>query len=697
LIGSDLLKPKSVAVIGASAKPGKIGFSLIKNLLDGQFPGKIYPINYNEKNILGLKCYPSVQDVVERIELAIIATPAQTVPEVIEECGYKKIGQVIIISAGFAEIGAKGKKLQEQILEVAERNEIRILGPNCLGVISPINRLNASFSLNMPDKKNIAVLSQSGATCTAILDWANLRGVGFSHFVSLGNKADLNENDFVEFFAHDPNTKVVLGYLESISSGPKFLHLAKKLTQEKPFILLKAGRSEAGQKAARSHTAAMSSDDLVLTEALQEAGVIRAENLGDLFEWSMVFSEITLPEKEDILIITNAGGPAVMAADEIATKHHLKFYKFSQSQTEKIESTFENRVMANNPLDLLGDATSKEFSNIFEILKNKKDKTPDFKIVLITPQSNTDIDNIAKVIADNSDHRTVVVFIGGKSFDNASKILAEAKIPTFLYPEEAVTALDQLSRYGKYKKEKTTKQKYTQGLKKAAEKLIARNSILDDANLAKLLAAYQIPMADSKLTANVDEAIAAAERFGYPVVLKVTSPDILHKTEAGAVKLGISSEDELKSAYQEILTNAKKHFPEANILGVTVYHMIRSSVELAFGAKRDPIFGPVIMFGMGGIYIEVLNDFRIRLAPVSLEEAHNMMERIRSYKLLLGYRNTEKFDLDAIAKAISGLSALMIDFPNIKEVDINPIRLAKDNGGIVALDAKVVFDLEKSE
>lgn len=697
MIGSDLLKPKSVAVVGASAKPGKIGFSLIKNLLDGQFPGRIYPINYNEENILGLKCYPSVQDVNEDIDLVIIATPAQTVPEVIEECGYKKIGQAIIIAAGFAETGPQGKKLQKQVLEVAERNEVRILGPNCLGVISPINKLNASFSLNMPDKKNIAVLSQSGATCTAILDWANLRGVGFSHFVSLGNKADLNENDFVDFFTHDPNTKVVLGYLESITSGPKFLHLAKKLTKEKPFILLKAGRSEAGQRAARSHTAAMSSDDLVLTEALQEAGVIRADNLGDLFEWSMVFSEIALPEDENVLIITNAGGPAVMAADEIATKHHLKFFKFSQDQIEKIESTFDNRVMANNPLDLLGDATSKEFSKIFSILKNKQDKVPDFKIVLLTPQSNTDIDNIAKIIANSRDHKTVVVFIGGKSFVSASRILAEARIPTFLYPEEAVTALDQLSRYGKYKKQKEIRQKYTQGLKKSAERIIAKNLILDDANIAKLLAAYQIPMADSKLTANVDEAIGAAERFGYPVVLKVTSPDILHKTEAGAVRLGINSAEELKSAYGEILSSAKKHFPEANILGVTVYHMIRSSVELALGAKRDPIFGPVIMFGMGGIYIEVLKDFRIRLAPVSIDEAHNMMERIRSYKLLVGYRNTEKFDLDAIASAISGLSSLMIDFPNIKEVDINPIRLAKNNGGIVALDAKVVFDLDKSE
>ncbi len=697
MIGSDLLKPKSVAVIGASAKPGKIGFSLVKNLLDGQFSGRIYPINYAEKNILGLPCYPNVKAVFGNIDLALIATPAQSVPQVLEECGQKKIKEVIIISAGFAETGRLGHKLQEQILDIAKTYGIRLLGPNCLGVISPINRLNASFSLNMPEKKDLAVLSQSGATCTAILDWANLKGVGFSHFISLGNKADLNENDFIEYFTTDPNTKVVLGYLESISAGPKFFHLAQKLTKVKPFILLKAGRSEAGQKAARSHTAAMSTNDLVMTEALQEAGVIRADNLGNLFEWSMVFSTINLPEDDKVLIMTNAGGPAVMAADEIAAKHHLKFYKFSQKQEQKIKAAFSDRIMANNPLDLLGDATSVEFKKAFDLLKAKGEVEPDFKIVLITPQSNTDIDQIAEVIAERHDHKTVVVFIGGKSFDQAYQTLAKAKIPTFLYPEGAVQALDQLSRYAKYKKKKEPKPRYVKGLKKAAEKVMAKHEVLDDANLAKLLAAYQIPMADSKITASPEEAVAAAERFGYPVVLKVTSPDILHKTESGAVKLGIDNAQELKEAYVEILHNAKKNFPEANILGVTVYHMIRSSVELALGAKRDPVFGPIIMFGMGGIYIEVLNDFRIRLAPVSLDQAHGMIEKIRSHQLLVGYRNTEKFDLEAIARAISGLSALMLDFPEIKDVDINPIRLAKNNGGIIALDAKVIFDSTNSE
>ncbi|MDD5693060.1 MAG: acetate--CoA ligase family protein [Patescibacteria group bacterium] len=697
MLGNDFFKPRSIAVIGASANPTKIGFSLVKNLLDGKFEGRIYPVNFDETNILGLKCYPKISYIPTEVNLAIISTPAITVPAVLEQCGQRKIKYVIIISAGFAEVGQAGKDLQLAIKQVAEKYKIRVLGPNCLGVISPINRLNASFSLNMPVKKNIAVISQSGAICTAILDWANKKGVGFSHFVSLGNKVDLSENDFLEYFANDPNTEVVIGYLESISDGPNFLKSARELTKKKPFILLKSGRSKEGQKAASSHTAALAEDDLVVTEAMQEAGVIRADNLEDLFEWSMTFSEIVLPINNKAMVITNAGGPAVMTTDEIANRHHLKFFEVSKKLETQLSTNLDKKITINNPLDLLGDATSKEFENFFKTIQTRKEAVPDIKIILLTPQSNTDIEKIAKKIVEYKDNKTVVVFIGGKSFDLAYQILAEAKIPTFLYPESAVRALDQLARYTDYKKLKQQKIHYVKGIKRAAERIIKKDGFLTDSDLAKLLAAYQIPMADSKLANTLDEAMEAANRIGYPVVLKVASPNILHKTEGRVVKLGISTDEELKNGYEEILSNSKKNFPNAQIAGITVYRMVRSSVEFALGAKRDPVFGPIIMFGLGGVYIEVFNDFRIRLAPVSIEEAHEMIKKIKSYELLLGYRNTQKFDLEAIAKAISGLSSLMTDFPKIKEVDVNPIRLAKSNGGILALDAKVIFDSAKLE
>ncbi len=696
MVGNDFFKPKSIAIIGASAKPGKIGFSIVKNLLDGQYLGRIYPINLNEENILGLRCYHSVLTVSQNIDLAIIAIPAASAGDALKECGQKKIKAAIIISAGFAEIGKTGELLQIELEKVAKRYGIRLLGPNCLGVISPVNRLNASFSLNMPEKKNIAVISQSGATCTAILDWANKKGIGFSHFVSMGNKVDLAENDFLESFLRNENTEVVLGYLESITDGSNFIKIAKKMSKEKPFILVKSGQSERGQEAARSHTAALAADNLVMSEAFREAGIVEAKSLGELFELSMVFSEIKLPVNNKVLVVTNAGGPAVMATDAISQEIGLDFFEFNEKQKEALKKGLPSRISVTNPLDLQGDATSESFRAVLEKLKESKGDIPELKIVMITPQANTDIEGIAKALVELKDNKTVVVLLGGQSFDLAAKLLAEVKIPTFTYPEGAVNALGHLARYMAFKRRKEKSANYTAGIKKAAEKVLKRGHSLNDTDMAKLLAAYRIPMAESKLTANADEAVKVAEKIGYPVVLKVTSPDILHKTEAGAVRLNINSEEELRAAYDKILTNAKKHYSKANILGVTVYRMVRSSIEVAIGAKRDPVFGPFVIFGLGGIYIEVFRDFRIRLAPVSIEEALEMIKEIKSYRLLSGYRNGDKFDLEAIARAISGLSKMMLDFPEIAEVDVNPIRLDSTGKGILALDAKVIFGERES-
>ena len=692
-MSNDFFRPKSIAIIGASAKPEKIGFLLVKNLLDGGFGGKIYPINYNESNILGLKTYPSIKNVTDSVEMAIIAIPAEGVKECLSECVKNKVKYAVIISAGFSEIGGAGVYRQTEITEIAKKGNIRILGPNCLGIISPANRLNASFSLNMPTRKNIGVISQSGATCTSILDWANKKGIGFSHFVSMGNKVDLNENDFLSFFTDDQTTEVVLGYLESITDGERFLSLTRELTAEKPFILLKSGVSLEGQEAARSHTAALATDDLVLDEAFSEVGITRAKHLGDLFEWSMVFSEIKLPKKNKVLVITNAGGPAVMATDAIAAAEHLSFFEFGTKQKKYLKDRLADRIKIANPLDLQGDATSKEFRTALEALN--REQKPDLKIVLLTPQADTDITEIAKTIVDKKDNKTVVVMIGGKSFEEANSVLAEAKVPTFLYPESAVTALNELAKYALYKNKDTTGQPYIKGIKKAAEKIVDKKIDLNDADIAKLLAAYHIPMADSKLTTNANDAIKVAQAIGYPVVLKVTSPDILHKTEVGAVKLAVKNDDDLRESFQDILRNAKYHYPKAKILGVTVYKMFRSSVEVALGAKRDPVFGPFVMFGLGGIYIEILKDFKIHLAAVSIDEAMEMIGGIKSFALLNGYRNGEKYDLKSLAVAISGLSAMIRDFPEISEIDINPLCFDKKTKKVMALDAKVIFDRPK--
>jgi len=686
----DFFTPKSVAIIGASAHPEKIGFAATKNVLDGRFGGKIYPINPDCDNILGLRCYPNVAAVKGDIDLAIIIVPAVVVSSVLIECGKKKIKYAIIISAGFAEAGPEGEKRQAQLKKIAELYNIRILGPNCLGVIDPIHKLNASFATNMPEKRNIAVVSQSGATCTAILDWANGNGVGFSHFVSLGNKLDLNENDFLDYYASDPDTKVVIGYLESISDPENFLEIARRVTKKKPLILLKAGRSNRGDKAASSHTGALAADDEVVETAFREAGIIRAETLEDLFELATVFSDMDLPKGGKTLILTNAGGPAVMTTDAISKAKNLSFFELESAQKDVLSKVLPFGANVSNPIDLLGDATSRTFEVALKILKGKHDA--DLKLIILTPQSNTDAKRIAEVIVKHAGNDVVVVLIGGPKFDEARAVLTKNKVTTFLYPERAVFALDKLAFYGTYIHKKVTRETWPKVEMKVAEKVLVKGGPYTDADIAKILMAYGIPMAGSKLTTNANEAIKAANEIGYPVVLKVTSPDILHKTEVGAVKVGIEDNDDLRKSYQEVLRNAKKNHPKAKILGVTVYRMVRSSVEVAIGAKRDPLFGPVIMFGLGGIYIEILKDFQLGLAPVSIERAKEMIRGIKSFEMLNGYRNGERFDIDSLAIAISGLSMLMVDFPRFSEIDINPIRVNTDHHGILALDAKFIFE-----
>jgi acetyltransferase len=682
-------KPKNVAIIGASSHHEKIGFSLVKNILDGGFSGRIFPINPTAEDILGLKCYKSILETPAPADLVVIAVPAKAVPEVLKECGKARVKYAIIITAGFAEIGDGGIDLQKETMKIAADHNIRILGPNCLGVIDPVNKINASFATNMPKKRNIAVVSQSGATCTAILDWANSNGIGFSHFVSLGNKADLNENDFLEYYLNDDNTDVVIGYLESISDPERFLEIAKKLTHKKPFVLLKAGRSTLGSNAAGSHTGALACDDSVIEAVFQETGIIRAETLQDMFELATIFSDLNLPKKNELLIMTNAGGPAVMAIDSVASSKNLDQFHLNSNQKEILSKVLPVGASVNNPLDLLGDATSRTFELAFKVLKGKDDSP--LKLIILTPQSNTDSNNIAKIIVENSNKNVVVVMIGGGKFEEAEALLRKHRIPVFLYPERAVYALDKLCFYSEFIHKKRRKETYDKTDKKLADRILKTYKMLDDADLAKVLMAYNIPMANSKLTTNARAAAEFASQVGYPVVLKITSPDILHKTEIGAVKLGVENEASLLTSYQEVLRNAKKHHPKATILGVTVYKMVRSTVEVAIGAKRDPLFGPVIMFGLGGIYIEVFKDFKLRLAPVSNEEAMDMIKGIRSHEMLDGYRNGAKFDFEALAKAISGLSMLMNDFPQIMEIDINPIRVNTDHHGIIALDCKMIF------
>ena len=689
MLNRDFLNPKSVAIIGASSNPAKIGFGLVKNIIDGGFKGHIYPVNPNEKSIIGLKSYSSIRDIVGEISLAVISVPAEIVSKVLSECGEKGIKNVIIITVGFGEAGEEGVKRQNTIDEIAATYGMQILGPNCLGIIDSVSSLNASFATRMTRKGNIAVISQSGATCAAILDWADKEEIGFSHFVSLGNKANLTEDEFLEYLISDNETKIVIGYLESINNGPRFIELCKKLTKKKPFILLKSGKSVRGQKAASSHTGAIASDDIVLNSALKEAGVIRVESMEDIFEWATIFSKMELPKNNKVLIITNAGGPAVMAIDAMDCKKNISFYELSEMQKTNLAKVLPLGSSISNPLDLLGDANSKTFKSIFPILNEKV--SSDLNIVILTPQTSTDPENIAKVIVEYGKGRTVVVLLGGKSFENAKSILAEGKIPVFLYPERAVRALDKLVLFSKHLSDDQCKATYSKSGKDIANKIIGSKTNLNETEIVELLEAYSIPMVTPRIAKTVEEAEKIANEIGYPVALKIASPDIIHKTNVGGVELNIDEPEVLRRKFRKILFSAKRYVPNARVSGVTVSKMVEPGVEVAIGAKRDSVFGPVVMFGLGGIYIELLKDFRLGLAPVSIEKALEMIKGIKSFKLLDGFRGGNVYDILPIAKIISSLSLMMVDFEQISEVDINPIRLYPDNSDLCGLDAKVIF------
>ncbi len=689
MLNRDFLNPKSVAIIGASSNPEKIGFNLVKNIIDGGYKGRIYPVNPNEDNILGHKVYPSVGGIIDEISLAVIVVPAKIVAEVILECGKKKVKNVIIISAGFGEAGEEGISRQTEIINIAEEYDIQILGPNCLGIIDPTYSLNASFAKKMPKKGNIAVLSQSGATCTAILDWAEKEGVGFSHFISLGNKASLNENEFIEYLASDKETKVVVGYLESISDGKRFLELAKRLTSRKPFILLKSGRSARGQKAASSHTGAIASDDIILDLAFEEAGIIRADSLEDIFEWATIFSTMELPKNKEVLIITNAGGPAVMATDAMEENKNIFFYNLSERQRNALERVLPLGSSISNPLDILGDADSKRFKAVLPILNEGNSSGMD--IIILTPQTSTDAENIAKIIVEEGMGKAIVVLLGGKSFEKAEIVLAEGNVPTFLYPDRAVRAVDKLILYASNLNKNQEKNNFSPSGKEMAEKIVGLNTNLNDIEISELMKAYDIPVLVPRIANTCEEAQCFAKEIGYPVVLKIASPDILHKTDAGGVELNISDPETLERKFKKILLSVKHYDPSAKIMGVSVSKMVEPGIEVAIGAKRDPVFGPVVMFGLGGIYIEILKDFKLGLAPLSIEKAIDMIKGIRSFKLLDGFRGGERYDILPIARIISSLSIMMTDFDQIMEIDINPLRIEETSKTIYGLDAKVIF------
>lgn len=691
-----IFNPNSIAVIGASAEEKKVGHAVLKNLLQG-FVGKIYPINPSKNEILSLPCYPSVSVVPDKIDLAIIVIPAKAVADALRDCSKAGVKGVVVITAGFKEVGGEGVDREKEIISIVRNSGMRMVGPNCLGVMNTKIKMNASFAAEMPPEGRVAFFSQSGALGVAIIDWALENNFGFSKFVSFGNKADLNETDFLEYFAKDPDTDVILGYIEDIVDGKKFLNIAKEVTKIKPVILIKSGATEAGARAASSHTGALAGSDRAFTEAFRKTGIIRVNGIQELFDTAEMFLSKKYPKGKRLLIITNAGGPGIIAADT-ADKLGIKLDPMSRASIDKIAEKLPSSASLYNPVDVIGDATSERYKVVLE--QAIKDELIQGICVVLTPQAMTDVDNVADVVISSlkkTDKPIFTTFIGGQRIKNAIKKLKENKIPNFTDPSVAINAYSKLINFVELKNRKISESSPLPILQEnilRVEKIIKKMqeseiSEIGGEEALEILSLYGFTFPERALAKTPMEAVAIAERIGYPVVMKISSPHILHKTDVGGVKLNLNNEKAVYNAFIEITTNVKRFMPDAFIEGVMVYEMVTGGKEVILGVSFDRTFGHMIMFGLGGIYVEVLKDVSFRIVPVTEEEAFDMINEIKGSRILDGVRGEKPYDKKDIANRLRSLSRLVEDFPIIKEVDINPY-LVMNNGGI-GLDARIII------
>ncbi|MDO9288451.1 MAG: acetate--CoA ligase family protein [Thermodesulfovibrionales bacterium] len=696
---NSLFNPDSIAVIGASRDPKKVGYAVLNNLIRFGYKGQIYPVNPSGEEILGLKSFSNLSDIGGKIALAVIAVPAKFVPETIIKSADAGAGAVVILSAGFKEAGPEGVRLEQELGKISRERNIRILGPNCLGIINTSNNMNATFAAGMLPKGKLAFFSQSGALGIAILDWAIGNKIGFSKFISLGNKTDLNEIDFIEYFINDPETDIILGYIEDVVDGRRFLDIAKKATKTKPVILLKSGGTEAGARAASSHTGALAGSENAFNAAFKQTGVIRAQGIQDLFDTALAFSGQKLPQGDRLLIITNAGGPGIIAADT-AEKLGLKLPQMTKNTIESIIKLLPPNASLYNPVDIIGDATSERYAVVLD--KAIHDPNVDGIIVILTPQAMVDVENTAEIVINTSkktDRPIITSFMGEMRVRGSVEKLKANFIPNFSYPETAVNAFKKLSDYNSWRnleEEKTQAYPSNRDIIKTRinDLLQAGRFQAGEDDAMALLSEYGFIFPQRALAKTSKESSDMALRIGFPVVMKISSPDILHKTDVGGVKLKINSKKEAEDAFIEITSNAKRLMPDAFINGVMIYEMIKSGKEVILGVTFDRTFGHMIMFGLGGIYVEVLKDVSFRIAPVSRREASTMVSEIKTNALLKGARGEKPVDIDSIIDGISRLSGFVTDFPIVRELDINPLVVMEK--GAVALDARIIFERKEN-
>ena len=706
-----IFSPESVAIVGASNTPGKVGHDIFANILSGHYQGTLYPVNPKAKSILSVKAYPSITEIPDMVDLAIMILPPMASLAAIEEGIKKGIKGFVIVSAGFREVGGEGLEIENRIVSMCREAGVRLVGPNCLGVINPIPTvsLNASFSARMPAPGNISFISQSGALCTAVLDFAADREIGFSKFISIGNKADVEELDLLQFFHDDPDTAVIMLYIEELRKGAEFIAAVKEITsgaRPTPVLAIKSGRTRAGAIAAASHTGALAGRDAVYDAIFKQAGIIRADSIDELFDYANVFAykqeskmgkrKRILPGGNRVAIVTNAGGPGILATD-MTVSSDLVLAKFEEKTIQDLASHLPSTANIHNPVDVIGDASYDRYENALTAVI--RDEGVDGALVILTPQSMTNALGTAQAIvrvARGAGKPIICCFMGIVDVSAGVKYLQENGYPVYRFPENAAKAFGVIYRYAHWlNREHLPQFNLTHDSKRAAEViaeyLTRGKTHLDGLDSMEILKCYGFNVLPARLAESEDDAVAVAEDMAYPVVMKIVSEQILHKTEVCGVQVGIRNKEEVRETFRVIRENAQKFRPDAAIEGVMVQKMSMPGEEIILGMNRTH-FGPLLMFGLGGIFVEVYQDVAFRLAPILRNETHRMIQQIKGYKLLTGFRGRPKADIEAIERAIVNLSALVVNHPEIKEMDINPLLVHGEGEGATVADCRIIFE-----
>ena len=690
-----LFSPKSIAVIGASKTVGKVGHLTVSNLVQSGFKGPIIPVNSAGGELLGLKVYPKLADYPDPVDLVVIAVPAEMVPVAAQEAVKKKAGAIVVVASGFKEMGPQGRALEDELTEICRKGKVRLLGPNCLGVINTAIHLNASFSKRLPQAGQLAIFSQSGALCTAMMDIADERELGVSKAVSIGNKADITEVDILSALAHDDATKVIVGYLEDISDGDKFVKAAEEASSKKPVVILKAGTTTAGSKAASNHTGVLAGKDTAYGAAFKRAGICRADSFEALFDYASALALQPTPKGDRVLIITNSGGSGTMAADAVE-KAGLSVSPLNEHLAAQLREQLPAAAFIDNPIDISADAEPRHYAAAIDIAV--ADDSIDAILVVLAPQYMTEPAATVRAIVAHLDETTPVLasFLGGSDIMPSRKELAAAGLPFFDSPERAVGALKAMHEYGVWKNRPARHVVRFPVNRRRVERIIARRQRTNRLRLGEvkskdILKAYGFQILEGRLTSTPEEAVEIARFIGFPVALKIISPSIVHKSDLGGVRLNLGSAQEVADAFDLMMLRINKHAPNAIIGGIYVEKMAEKGLEVIIGMTRDRQFGPMLMFGLGGIFVEVMKDVTFHLAPITENEAVQMLQSTRSYELLQGKRGLKEVDIHAIAVALQRISQLTTDFPQILDLEINPLIVGEFGNEPVVVDARMTF------